>query len=69
MLKQTQIKFVDILARLMSTSGGVIQDLEYQYFPEVLSKFIEVQMQVINDRIKNLRIFSSFLSELMGSYD
>lgn len=53
----------------MSTSGGVIQDLEYQYFPDVLSKFIEVQMQVINDRIKNLRIFSSFLSELMGSYD
>jgi hypothetical protein len=38
-------------------------------FPDVLSKFIEVQMTFINERVKNLRNLSAFLGDMYNCYD
>ena len=54
-MKQTQIKFIDVLGRLMGEIQGPIQDLEFMMFPDILSKFIEVQTYYINERVKNLK--------------
>lgn len=66
MVKQTQIKYNDILARLLGESQGSILDLEYIMFPDLLAKFIECQTWVINDRVRNVKTMASFLSEMCG---
>jgi hypothetical protein len=68
-MKQTQIKFVDIMARLLGEQQGPIQDLEFMMFPDVLNKFIEMQMSFINERVKNLRILSGFINDLVINFD
>lgn len=62
-----QMKYSELVDKIMAQ--GNLVELEYIMFGDMLQRYVDVQINLIADRIKNLKTFQHFLLDLSTTWE